>query len=185
MISLNEGIITFIIPIVLLGCFGSLAFLFQGTVLLMKVEGHLLHWVPPPEWALHLNDVCPSHQTIGEAPRIPESASHKPDPLTFMPVASSNACFPSCSLALPHCTASTPCSSWFPELRNEGMDDTLRHQHTSKMASRQPPLPQSMPEGIVLLPRCLSRQCRPVKNYIPLTACSPQWRALGVIGLQK
>ncbi|CAL8266895.1 unnamed protein product [Boreogadus saida] len=63
---------------------------------------------PVSKWPYCL---IPLHYTIGEAPRIPESASHKLGPLTFMPVASSNACFPSCSLALPHCTASTPCSS--------------------------------------------------------------------------
>ena len=54
-------------------------------------------------------------RSSGEAPRIPQSASHKPDPLTFMPVTSSKDFISSCSLSIPHCTACTPCRSWFPQ----------------------------------------------------------------------
>ncbi|KAK0143219.1 hypothetical protein N1851_018645 [Merluccius polli] len=48
----------------------------DATFPLMKVEGLLLHGflnciLPPAEWALHLNDVCLSHQIIGGGTQDP------------------------------------------------------------------------------------------------------------------
>lgn len=58
-----------------------------ATLLQMKVEGLLLHcflnsMVPPPGWALHLNDVCISHQIIGggtQDPTVSQSQTRPSD----------------------------------------------------------------------------------------------------------